>query len=176
VAVSEKTPPCVGDESTSRMPNYCGFVCIEYSRLSMRVCNNQEQSRWICTTNVGDFEPKKKLMCEFGRVKFREILELLHPHRRKSSNVTLLRTRTFGSSETQAAPPTQPELWGTNDEIFSVHSSQCGDHIATRTSALAVYVRGPKLHPRDPDLTAKIMTVSPVITRETTMWRVMGRP
>jgi hypothetical protein len=32
--------------------------------------------------------------------------------------------------------------------------------------------RGPKLHPRDPDLTAKMMTVPPVITRETTMWRV----
>ena len=31
--------------------------------------------------------------------------------------------------------------------------------------------RGPKLHPRDPDLTAKMMTVSPVISRETTMWR-----
>jgi len=31
--------------------------------------------------------------------------------------------------------------------------------------------RGPKLHPRDPDLTAKMMTVSPVITPETTMWR-----
>jgi hypothetical protein len=32
--------------------------------------------------------------------------------------------------------------------------------------------RGPNLHPRDPDLTAKMMTVSPVLTRETTMWRV----
>ena len=32
--------------------------------------------------------------------------------------------------------------------------------------------RGPKLYPRDPDLTARMMTVSPVITRETTMWRV----
>ena len=31
--------------------------------------------------------------------------------------------------------------------------------------------RGPKLHPRDPDLAAKMMAVSPVITRETTMWR-----
>jgi hypothetical protein len=31
--------------------------------------------------------------------------------------------------------------------------------------------RGPKLHPRDPDLTARMMAVSPVITRETTMWR-----
>jgi hypothetical protein len=31
--------------------------------------------------------------------------------------------------------------------------------------------RGPKLLPRDPELTAKMMTVSPVITRETTMWR-----
>jgi hypothetical protein len=31
--------------------------------------------------------------------------------------------------------------------------------------------RGPKLHPRDRDLMAKMMTVSPVITRETTMWR-----
>jgi hypothetical protein len=31
--------------------------------------------------------------------------------------------------------------------------------------------RGPNLHPRDPDLAAKMMTVSPVITRETTMWR-----
>jgi len=32
--------------------------------------------------------------------------------------------------------------------------------------------RGPKLHPRDPDLTARMMAVSPVISRETTMWRV----
>jgi hypothetical protein len=31
--------------------------------------------------------------------------------------------------------------------------------------------RGPMLHPRDPDLTARMMAVSPVITRETTMWR-----
>ena len=31
--------------------------------------------------------------------------------------------------------------------------------------------RGTQLHPRDPELTAKMMTVSPVITRETTMWR-----
>jgi hypothetical protein len=32
--------------------------------------------------------------------------------------------------------------------------------------------RGPMLHPRDPDLTARMMTVSPVISRETTMWQV----
>ena len=32
--------------------------------------------------------------------------------------------------------------------------------------------RGPMLHPRDPELTARMMTVSPVITRESTMWRV----
>lgn len=31
--------------------------------------------------------------------------------------------------------------------------------------------RGHKLHPRDPELTAEIMTVSPVITRESTIWR-----
>ena len=31
--------------------------------------------------------------------------------------------------------------------------------------------RGPKLHPRDPDLTARMMVVSPVISSETTMWR-----
>jgi hypothetical protein len=31
--------------------------------------------------------------------------------------------------------------------------------------------RGPLLHPRDPELIAKMMTVSPVITSETTMWR-----
>ena len=31
--------------------------------------------------------------------------------------------------------------------------------------------RGPKLHPRDPDLTDKMMAVSLVISRETTMWR-----
>ena len=31
--------------------------------------------------------------------------------------------------------------------------------------------RGPNLHPRDPDLTARMMSVSPVITGETTMWR-----
>ena len=31
--------------------------------------------------------------------------------------------------------------------------------------------RGPLLHPLDPDLTARMMTVSPVISRETTMWR-----
>ena len=32
--------------------------------------------------------------------------------------------------------------------------------------------RGPMLHPSDPDLTARMMIVSPVISRETTMWRV----
>jgi hypothetical protein len=32
--------------------------------------------------------------------------------------------------------------------------------------------RGPNLHPRDPDLAAKMTTVSPVLTQETTMWRV----
>jgi len=31
---------------------------------------------------------------------------------------------------------------------------------------------GPNLHPRDPNLTVTMMTVSPVITRETTIWRV----
>ena len=31
---------------------------------------------------------------------------------------------------------------------------------------------GPNLYPRDPNLTATMMTVSPVITRETTIWRV----
>lgn len=31
--------------------------------------------------------------------------------------------------------------------------------------------RGPKLLPRDPQLTARMIAVSPVITRETTMWR-----
>jgi hypothetical protein len=31
--------------------------------------------------------------------------------------------------------------------------------------------RGPKLHPRDPDLTARMMAVSPLISSETTMWR-----
>jgi hypothetical protein len=31
--------------------------------------------------------------------------------------------------------------------------------------------RGTMLHPRDPDLMAKMMTVSPVITQETTMWQ-----
>jgi len=32
--------------------------------------------------------------------------------------------------------------------------------------------RGPNLHPRDPELTAEMMKISPVITSETTMWRV----
>ena len=32
--------------------------------------------------------------------------------------------------------------------------------------------RGPMLHPRDPELTAKMMTVSPVITQESTIWRL----
>jgi len=32
--------------------------------------------------------------------------------------------------------------------------------------------RGPMLHPVDPDLTVRMMTVSPIISRETTMWRV----
>jgi hypothetical protein len=32
--------------------------------------------------------------------------------------------------------------------------------------------RGAKLAPRDPEVTAKMMAVSPVISRETTMWRV----
>ena len=31
--------------------------------------------------------------------------------------------------------------------------------------------RGPLLHPSDPDLMARMMAVSPVMTRETTMWR-----
>ena len=31
--------------------------------------------------------------------------------------------------------------------------------------------RGPKLHPRDSDLTARMMAVSPVISPQTTMWR-----
>jgi hypothetical protein len=31
--------------------------------------------------------------------------------------------------------------------------------------------RGSKLHPRDADLTARMMAVSPVISRETTIWR-----
>ena len=31
--------------------------------------------------------------------------------------------------------------------------------------------RGPLLQPRDPDLTARMMMVSPVISRETTMWK-----
>jgi hypothetical protein len=31
--------------------------------------------------------------------------------------------------------------------------------------------RGHNLHPRDPELTSRMMTVSPVITSETTMWR-----
>lgn len=32
--------------------------------------------------------------------------------------------------------------------------------------------RGPMLHPRDPELTVQMMTVSPVITSESTMWRL----
>ncbi|HEY0703686.1 MAG TPA: hypothetical protein VGD60_13045 [Candidatus Acidoferrales bacterium] len=32
--------------------------------------------------------------------------------------------------------------------------------------------RGPNLQPRDPDLAARMAEVSPVITRQTTMWRV----
>lgn len=32
--------------------------------------------------------------------------------------------------------------------------------------------RGPNLHPRDPDLSARMMTVSPGISAETSMWRV----
>ncbi len=31
--------------------------------------------------------------------------------------------------------------------------------------------RGPKLHPREPQLEAQMKAVSPVITRETTMWK-----
>ena len=31
--------------------------------------------------------------------------------------------------------------------------------------------RGPNLHPRAPDLTSRMMAVSPVISSETTMWR-----
>ena len=30
---------------------------------------------------------------------------------------------------------------------------------------------GPKLHPRDPDLQERMRSVSPVITRQTTMWK-----
>ena len=36
---------------------------------------------------------------------------------------------------------------------------------------LSYTLRGPMLNPRDPELTARMMAVSPVITRETTMWR-----
>jgi hypothetical protein len=32
--------------------------------------------------------------------------------------------------------------------------------------------RGPMLHPRDPDLTAKMASVSPVISQETTIWQL----
>jgi hypothetical protein len=32
-------------------------------------------------------------------------------------------------------------------------------------------IRGPKLHPRDADLEARMMAVSPVISPQTTMWR-----
>ena len=39
-------------------------------------------------------------------------------------------------------------------------------------SHLLYTFRGPTLHARDPDLTVKMMTVPPVISRETTMWRV----
>ncbi len=38
-------------------------------------------------------------------------------------------------------------------------------------SHLLYTFRGPQLHPRDPELTAKMMTVPLVISRETTMWR-----
>ncbi|MGB8537591.1 MAG: hypothetical protein WCD57_14320 [Acidobacteriaceae bacterium] len=38
-------------------------------------------------------------------------------------------------------------------------------------SHLLYTFRGPMLQPRDPDLTARMMTVSPVISRETTMWK-----
>lgn len=31
--------------------------------------------------------------------------------------------------------------------------------------------RGPKLHPRDPGLTTRMMEISPVISSDTTMWR-----
>jgi hypothetical protein len=37
---------------------------------------------------------------------------------------------------------------------------------------LSYTFRGPMLHPRDPELTARMMTVSPVITGESTMWRL----
>lgn len=36
---------------------------------------------------------------------------------------------------------------------------------------LAYTFRGPKLHPRDADVTARMMAVSPVISPQTTMWR-----
>jgi hypothetical protein len=39
-------------------------------------------------------------------------------------------------------------------------------------SHLLYTFRGPNLDPRDAELTAKMMAVSPVITQETTMWRV----
>jgi hypothetical protein len=38
-------------------------------------------------------------------------------------------------------------------------------------SHLLYTFRGPLLHPRDPDLTAKMMTVPLVISQETTVWR-----
>jgi len=36
---------------------------------------------------------------------------------------------------------------------------------------LSITFRGNKLHPRDPELLERMRTVSPVITRETTMWK-----
>jgi hypothetical protein len=39
------------------------------------------------------------------------------------------------------------------------------------TAHLVLTFRGPKLHPRDPVLETAMREVSPVITRETTMWR-----
>ena len=36
---------------------------------------------------------------------------------------------------------------------------------------LVYTLRGPKLHPRDAELTARMMAVSPVISPQTTMWQ-----
>lgn len=43
--------------------------------------------------------------------------------------------------------------------------------LALGTLHLLYTFRGPKLLPRDPDLQARMCEVSPVITRETTLWK-----
>ncbi len=53
----------------------------------------------------------------------------------------------------------------------SPYGFQCRYYPGIRCPASRLYVLGPKLTPRDPALQVSMNQVSPVITKQTTMWR-----